>query len=245
MAKLTPLKERFSNKTEKEKYVVELFSKIDRNYDPMNRFMSFGMDMRWRKNAIELANFPKSGFLLDVATGTGDLAISAFQQLPETRIIGIDFCQPLLKIAREKFKEKNGKFDVAWVLGNGLRLPFPDNSFDGVMTGFSLRNVADVPGFFEEFYRVTTLGGKVVSLEMMRPTRPLQKFIFAIHHKKIVPILGKLLSSFPDAYTYLPLSIENFYSADELVEEMESAGWQNVRYKKMMLGFIAAHVGEK
>ncbi|NOZ61020.1 MAG: ubiquinone/menaquinone biosynthesis methyltransferase [Calditrichaeota bacterium] len=245
MKELTPLYERFKNSEEKEKYVIDLFSKIDKNYDQMNRYMSFGMDMSWRKRAIKLGNFPKNSFLLDVAAGTGDFTLSALKQLPEARIIGIDFCMSLLKIAKQKFASQNGKYQVDWVYGNGLRLPFPDNSFDGVITGFSLRNVTAVRGFFQEFYRVTKPGGKVVSVEMMRPTKPFQKRIFAIHHKKIVPALGKLLASFPDAYTYLPLSIENFYSSDELVDEITSVGWKNVRYKSMMFGFIAAHLGEK
>ncbi|OQX86655.1 hypothetical protein B6D60_05730 [candidate division KSB1 bacterium 4484_87] len=245
MTNLTPLTDRFRTVAEKEKYVIDLFSKIDHNYDPMNRLMSLGRDLSWRRKAVRLANFSREGLLLDVAAGTGDLTLSAFRQFPEAHIVGIDFCLPLLKIATEKISRTNKKFKVAWVMGNGLRLPFPDNSVDGVMTAFSLRNVADVRGFFEEFYRVTRPGGKVVSLEMVRPVHSLQKIIFSIHQKTMVPAVGKLFSAYPDAYSYLPLSIENFYSANELVKEISAAGWKNVRFKSMMFGFVAAHVAEK
>ena len=245
MTKLTPLENRYRSAVEKEKYVKQLFAEIDDHYDFMNRFMSLGMDMSWRRRAIRAAGFAKNARLLDMAAGTGDLTISAFKIHPEARLAALDFCTPLLTIACKKFSRFNGKYSVEWINGNGLELPFADNSFDGVITAFSLRNVSDVNQLFAEFYRVTRSGGKVMSLEMVKPHTRLQKMIFAIHHQRIVPLLGRLISSFPDAYSYLPLSIENFYTADELSQVIASQGWKNVSYQPMMMGFIAAHLGTK
>lgn len=245
MPKLEALSQRYQSAAEKEKYVKNLFSEIDRHYDFMNRYMSLGLDQSWRRRAVRLAHFGKNDLLLDVAAGSGDSTLAALKVNPQARLIGLDFCGDLLNLAREKFEKHTGHFSVNWLQGNGLQLPFPDESFDGVITNFSLRNVTDVEKLFAEFYRVTKTGGRVVSLEMVRQTKWMQKLIFEIHFKRIVPALGRLISSYPEAYSYLPLSIENFYSADELKNIIVSTGWQDVFFKPMMMGFVVAHFGKK
>ncbi|RLG27669.1 hypothetical protein DRN98_10580 [Methanosarcinales archaeon] len=242
---LTPLKERYRSVQEKEAYVRKLFSDIDANYDFMNRFMSLGLDMTWRRKAVRTAKFAAQGLLLDVASGTGDLSLSALKINPGAKIIGLDFCQPLLFRAKQKFSKINTRQTVNWVQGNALHLPFADNTFDGVLTGFSLRNVAGVEQLFSEFYRVTRPGGKFVAIEMVKQERPLNLIIFNIHFKQVVPLLGRLLTSHPDAYSYLPLSIENFYTADQLLEIISKTGWKEVCTKSFMFGFVVAHFGMK
>ncbi len=242
MTRLIPLQKRYRTPQEKEKYVRDLFSSLEHHYDPMNRYMSLGLDMKWRRKAIRLAGFRENSTLLDMAIGTGDLTMAAFDHVRDASIVGLDFCRPLLLRAEEKLSGSNNHRPVALIQGNGLNMPFKDHYFDGVFTGFSLRNVTDVESLFKEFYRVTKPGGKMVTLEMMRPDNFLTKFIFEIHVKRVVPMLGKLFSEYPDAYTYLPLSIENFYTAAELADLMENTGWKDVIYHKMMFGFIAAHI---
>ena len=243
--KMKPLKDRYSTPAEKENYVQNMFSEIDEHYDLMNRVMSLGMDMRWRRKAIRVAEFDDKGILLDVAAGTGDMSLAAKKMLPNVKIMGVDFCRPFLDIAREKFSHNNNHASVNLIQGNGLKLPFANNTFHGVFNGFLLRNIADVKELYTELYRVTRPGGKVVSLEMMKQTNLLQKSIFSVHQKRIVPFMGRIISLHPEAYEYLPLSIENFYTADELSKVITSVGWKNVFHKKIMFGFLAVHVGIK
>jgi len=242
---LKTLSDRYKTPQQKEQYITNLFSSIEKNYDFTNRVMSLGLDMGWRKKAIQKANFNDESLLLDVAAGTGDMSLAALKIKPEAQIIGLDFCRPLLQKAQSKFEKTNPDKAVNWIEGNGLQLPFKDASFDGAFTGFSLRNVAEVKTLFSELYRITKPGGKIVSLEMVKQHQRIPKLIFAIHFKRIVPFLGNLLSSNPEAYSYLPLSIENFFTADKLTDEISSVGWHNVTYKLKMFGFVAIHVGEK
>ncbi|UCE04693.1 MAG: bifunctional demethylmenaquinone methyltransferase/2-methoxy-6-polyprenyl-1,4-benzoquinol methylase UbiE [bacterium] len=243
--KQNPFAGRFETSEEKKKYILNLFSSIPDHYDNMNRVMSLGMDMNWRRKSIRLAKFKKDGLLLDLATGTGDMIIAAEKFLPEAKIVGLDFCEPLIQLAQEKV---NGKFNhqkVNWIKGDALELPFEDNCFDGAFTAFALRNVISVKQVFAELYRVIRLGGKVVSLEMMRQKNQRLKKIFSFYFNQVTPRLGRWLTSYPDAYSYLPLSIENFCAADELSDLISSVGWKDVRYKSLMFQNVAIHVGEK
>ncbi|MBC8180261.1 ubiquinone/menaquinone biosynthesis methyltransferase [candidate division KSB1 bacterium] len=245
MPKLKRLQDRYNTAEEKETYIENMFSSIDENYDFLNRVMSLGLDMGWRRRAIKAGKFSNQSAILDVATGTGDLLLSAQKAIPGVNIVGLDFCRPFLLKAKEKLDDKNGRHPVSFIEANGLKLPVKDETFDGVLTAFSLRNVASVDSLFSEFYRITKPGGKVVSLEMMKPNNSFQKLVFSIHFKRVVPALGNLLAKQAEAYNYLPLSIENFYTANELTTIISREGWRNVSYKNVMFGFVAIHVGEK
>ena len=245
MPKLKILQDRFKTADEKEIYIENLFSTIDDNYDFMNRFMSLGLDLSWRRKAIKAGNFSNQSLILDVATGSGDFLISAHKVIPDAKTVGLDFCRPLLLKAKEKLNHKNGSHPVNLVEANGLKLPMKDESFDGVITAFSLRNVASVDDLFSELNRITKPGGKVISLEMMKPANTFQKIIFSLYFKRLIPTLGNLLAKQAEAYNYLPLSIENFYTAKQLSKRISKAGWRKVGYKNLMFGFVAFHVGEK
>ena len=201
--------------------------------------------MGWRQKSIRLANFKQDGLLLDLATGTGDMILTAIKILPDARFIGLDFCEPLMRLAQEKVNGKLDQHKVSWIQGDALSLPFEDNSFDGAFTAFALRNVISVEHVFKELYRVTRPGGKVVSLEMVKQKNLVLKKLFSFYFKQIIPRLGRWLTSFPDAYSYLPLSIENFYTADELSELIKSLGWKNVQHHPVMFHNVAIHVAEK
>lgn len=236
---------RFETSEEKEKYVLNLFSSIPDHYDRMNRVMSLGLDMGWRRKAIRLANFKKDGVLLDLATGSGDMILAARKYLPDAKFIGLDFCEPLLRLAQGKV---NGKFDhrpVNWIQADAMKLPYETNSLDGAFTAFALRNVISVKQVFSELHRVIKPGGKVVSLEMVRQSNPMLRKIFSFYFNQIIPRLGRWFTSYPDAYSYLPLSIENFFTADELNELISEVGWENVRHHPVMFHNVAIHVAEK
>ena len=204
--------------------------------------MSIGLDMGWRRKTIKLANFKKDGLLLDLATGTGDMILAAQKILPESKFIGLDFCEPFLEIARTKIGNEQ---NVKWIQGDALYLPFEDNSFDGVFTAFALRNVVDVGQLFGELYRIVKPGGKIASLEMVKQANPVYRKIFSFYFAYIIPKLGKWFTSHPDAYSYLPTSIQNFYTANELTSLIKSIGWIKLKYKSVMFRNVAIHIAEK
>ncbi len=245
MSETNPFAGRFTTSEEKRNYVMQLFSSIPNHYDRMNRIMSLGLDMSWRRKTVRLANFRQNGLLLDLATGTGDMIVAAQRILPEARFIGLDFCAPLLQIAREKMLGAIAQDRASLIQGDALRLPFEDNVFDGAFTAFALRNVVSVVQVFKELYRVIRPGGKVASLEMVKQSHPALKKMFWFYFQHFIPRLGRWLTSYPDAYSYLPLSIENFYTAGELEEVMAKAGWQNIRSFPVMFRNVAIHIAEK
>jgi len=245
MSYKNPFAGRFETPDEKKEYVLNLFSSIPSHYDKMNRVMSLGLDMSWRRKSIRLAGFKKDGLLLDLATGSGDMLLAAQKYLPEAKFAGLDFCKPLMKLAQEKLNGRFNNFSANWIQGDAHYLPFENNSFDGAFTAFALRNVTSVKDVFSELFRVIRPGGKVVSLEMVKQNNPLLRKLFSFYFNRIIPNMGRWFTSYPDAYSYLPLSIENFYTADELSELITSTGWRNVQHKALMFQNVAIHFGEK
>lgn len=245
MINQNPFAGRFETSDEKKRYVRNLFSSIPDHYDNMNRVMSLGLDMSWRRKSIRLASFKKDGRLLDLATGTGDMIVAAKGILPQARFVGLDFCEPLMRIASEKINGKMNPNQIPWIQGDAMELPFEDNSLDGAFTAFALRNVVSVERVFRELYRVFRPGGKVVSLEMVKQSHPVLKKMFSFYFAHIIPRLGRWLTSYPDAYSYLPLSIENFYTADELTNLISGIGWKNVQHYPVMFQNVAIHIAEK
>ncbi|MDZ7265341.1 MAG: ubiquinone/menaquinone biosynthesis methyltransferase [candidate division KSB1 bacterium] len=237
-----PFAGRFETAAEKRQYVLNLFSALPEHYDRMNRVMSLGLDMSWRRKTIRRAQFNPSGCLLDLATGTGDMILAARQYLPSASFVGVDFCPPFLTLAKEKL---NGHPRLHWVQGDAMQLPLADESIDGAFTAFALRNVINVEHVFTELYRVTRPGGKVASLEMVKQSNSILRKIFGFYFRHIIPRLGRWLTSFPDAYSYLPLSIENFYTATELDQLIRRAGWRQVQHYPVMFGNVAIHVATK
>lgn len=207
--------------------------------------MSLGLDMSWRRKSIGLAEFAPEGALLDLAAGSGDMTLAALSILPQARFIGLDFCEPLLRRAQLKFRNTIHAEKVVWIQGDALDLPFADQSLDGAFTAFALRNVTSVEKTFSELHRVIRPGGKLVSLEMVKQSNRLLHTMFSFYFKQIIPRLGRWLTRYPDAYSYLPLSIENFYTADGLTEVIERAGWTHVRHWPVMFRNVAIHVAEK
>ena len=227
--------------TERVQYVQNMFARIAGRYDLMNRLMTAGQDVRWRKYVIEQARLPENGRLLDIATGTGDIAHEGLRQQPTIQAVGGDFTVEMMQ-AGQLYPERQA---IQWTAADTLALPFPDDYFDAVTSGFLMRNVIDVPGAFAEQFRVTKPGGYVVVLESSPPKQNWLRPFILFHLNTIIPLLGRLISGEADAYHYLPDSTQQFKDPDTLVNIMRQTGFTNIHYKLFMFGTIAVHAGQK
>jgi demethylmenaquinone methyltransferase/2-methoxy-6-polyprenyl-1,4-benzoquinol methylase len=226
---------------ERAQYVQDMFARIAGRYDRMNRLMTFGQDARWRRYVIQQARLPENGRLLDIATGTGDIALEGLRRCPGLQAVGGDFTIEMMR-AGKRIPERQ---PIQWVGSDTLALPFADNYFDAVTSGFLMRNVIDVPGAFQEQMRVTRPGGRVVVLESSPPKRNLLRPFIKIHLNIVIPALGKLITGQPDAYRYLPDSTQQFQTPESLARIMRETGLIDVQYQLFMFGTIAVHVGQK
>ncbi|MCP4539101.1 MAG: ubiquinone/menaquinone biosynthesis methyltransferase [Chloroflexi bacterium] len=217
------------------------FSDVARRYDALNHLMSFGQDRRWRQIAAEAAHLPDGGRVLDVGVGTGDMALALRQRWPGSTVAGID---PTLEMMRVGQGKPNAE-TVRWTQGDGLRLSFPTAHFDAVTSSFLLRNVGDVPGALAEQCRVVRPGGRVVCLEMTWPRTPILGPLFRFYFANLMPRITGILSGQYAAYRYLPRSVQRFMTPEKLKTAMEHAGLRNVRYRMLMMGTVALHVGER
>jgi demethylmenaquinone methyltransferase/2-methoxy-6-polyprenyl-1,4-benzoquinol methylase len=228
---------------ERSDYVQNMFGRIAERYNLLNRVMTFGQDMRWRRFVVKQANLPKNGSLLDLATGTGDVAFEAKEKHPDAMVVGADFALPMMYVGQDLPRGNT----ISWSAADALNLPFPDDSFNAVVSGFLVRNVIDIPRTLSEQMRVLKSGGRIVILDTSPPPDNILKPFIMIHLNYIIPILGRVIGGEAgvDAYKYLPQSTQAFKTADELAELMRQAGYVNVAYKKFMLGTMAVHWGEK
>ena len=232
----------FNSAEEKYTYVNEMFGRIAHRYDLMNKIMTGGQDVRWRKLVVAAANLPPGGKLLDIATGTGDIAFEALRRHPDlSLVVGADFTLPMMRVGQQR---ANGR-PVRWSAADTLHLPFPAESFDAVVSGFLMRNVVDVSAALADQTRVCRSGGRVVILEIPRPADTLFGAFFKFYFHRIVPVIGGIISGQRDAYSYLPASADAFLRPEELKTRMEAVGLKNVRYRMLMFGTVALHVGEK
>lgn len=223
---------------ERAAYVQGMFTKIAQRYDLMNRIMTGGQDVRWRKRVIELARLRPSSSLLDLGTGTGDLAREALTQFPQARVIAADFTLEMMRVGKQ-----NGDLDFS--SADALHLPFNDSSFDAVVSGFLMRNVIDLQTALQEQYRVLKKGGRIVILDTTRPKKNIMSPLIWLHMHFVIPTLGGLLTGVKDAYRYLPETTEGFVTAEELAVRMAAVGFKKLDFQRYMFGTIAIHWGEK
>jgi demethylmenaquinone methyltransferase/2-methoxy-6-polyprenyl-1,4-benzoquinol methylase len=226
---------------EKPVYVNRMFARIAPTYDLMNRLMTFGQDQRWRREVVDLCNLPLRGRLLDVGTGTGDIAYTAAQAQPTAVAFGADFTYEMMAAGVGKVSGVAVPFTQADVYA----LPYADESFDAVVSGFLIRNVVDRVAAFREMARVTRPGGRVICLETTPPAATFVGRMSQLYILRVVPLLGGLISGDRTAYSYLPQSTVAFPEPEALRQMMEQAGLRNAIYQKRMLGAVAIHVGLK
>ena len=235
--------------TLEEPQVRAMFDRIARVYDRMNSVMTAGMHHRWRERAADLAQLKPGARALDVACGTGDLALELARRVgPGGEIVACDFSEQMLELAREKATAFDVKAAVPhapirteWA--NALELPYRDDEFAAATVGFGARNFSDLERGLSEMVRVVRPGGKVVVLEITTPTRPPLSTFYRVWFDRIVPTLGRVAGD-ADAYTYLPSSVRRFPAPHELAATMERCGLRSIRYVLTAGGIIAIHVGE-
>ena len=219
-----------------ETQVQAMFDRIARVYDLMNSVMTAGLHHRWRGRAVDLAQVGPGMRALDVATGTGDLAIELARRGAE--VTGLDFSEAMLDLARRKAP------GLRWVRGNALELAYDDAEFDAVTVGFGARNFADLGAGLAEMARVAKPGGRVVILEITTPQKPPLSWFFRLWFDRVVPALGRVAGD-PDAYTYLPSSVRRFPGPEELAAKLAAAGLEDVRWLLTAGGIIAVHAGTR
>jgi len=232
----------FRTMAKKAKYVHKMFSSIAPRYDLLNTLLSLNRDRYWRRFAVERSGITQGGHALDVATGTGKLAIELANAVgPSGKVVGVDFCREMLDIAKEKCRG----LCVELAEGNAQKLPYPDNEFDLATVGFALRNVESVEKTLEEMARVVKPGGRVISLEFTQPDNVLFRGLYYTYFFRFLPLVGRIVSRDKEAYSYLPASVAGFLSKGELGDVMERIGLKDIEIYSLTGGIVAVHIGVK
>lgn len=228
------------------KKVEQMFSKIAARYDLLNHVLSLGLDRGWRKKVARETGDIDCRRVLDVCTGTGDMAIELCNFWKGKAFVeGIDFSHELIEIAGKKSKKVGLEDKITFREGNAESLPYRDEQFDAVTITFGLRNINNRGKALKEFYRVTRPGGCFVCLEFSHPANPVFQKIYSLYLLKVVPFVSRLFGSDPAAYQYLGNTIKDFPPPAGLVSFIESAGWKNATYEKLAGGIVAIHRGMK
>lgn len=235
----------YTEEEEKKTQVRRMFNKIAPFYDFLNHFLSLGIDKRWRKKAIMklAADNPKK--ILDVATGTGDLAITAEKLLDVDHITGIDISDEMLAVGRKKLTKKSLDGKIVLLTADSEALPFEDGEFDAAIVAFGVRNFQNLDKGLAEMQRVLKDGGKMVILEFTKPRFFLFKFGFNLYFKYVLPTIGRLTSKDPKAYKYLYESVQAFPDYEKFISHMETAGLKNNEWESLSMGICAVYTGTK
>jgi demethylmenaquinone methyltransferase/2-methoxy-6-polyprenyl-1,4-benzoquinol methylase len=226
----------------KAELVQAMFTRIASRYDLMNALMTFGRHQAWRRVAARATIAAPEGPVLDLATGTADLALAILEASRHRRVVGADFSVGMLRQAQRKLRARRATH-ISLVAADALRLPFADACFACVISAFLLRNLADLGQGLREMRRVTRPGGRVVMLEITRPTLPVFSQVFGVYFHRLVPAVGAVIAGDAEAYRYLPDSVERFASPAELIALMKQAGLRSPSYRLLGLGTIAIHTG--
>lgn len=226
----------------KATYVRAMFTRIARRYDLMNTIMTAGRHHAWRRVVARAVAAAPPGPVLDLATGTGDLALAIRDTAAERLVVGLDFSEAMLAQAQRKLVTRPAT-RVTLLAGDALVLPFADRAFACVTSAFLLRNLEDLARGLAEMRRVTRRGGRVVALDIVRPALPLWDSLFGLYFGRVVPAVGSLVAGDRAAYKYLPQSVDRFVTPAELTRLMVEAGLRDVAWRTLGLGTVALHVG--
>ena len=228
----------------KKQEVAEMFDNISKRYDFLNHFLSMGIDKIWRKKAVKILKKYNPKIILDIATGTGDFAISAMKTNP-TKIVGLDLSEGMLEIGRKKMKKKGLDGIIEMIQGDSENLPFGDNHFDGYTVGFGVRNFENLEKGLSEMLRVLKPGAPGIILEFSKPKKFPIKQTFKFYSKFIIPIVGKTISKDAEAYSYLPESVAAFPEGQDFIDIMQKVGYKNITSRLVSGGIATIYVGEK
>ena len=227
--------------TKKKQYVQEMFEEVSHKYDFLNHFLSFGLDYYWRKKLVQYADVEPRHIILDVATGTGDVAF-AFLKKHDVEIIGLDYAFNMVKIAKTKAQKFGYSNKTLFIQGDGELLPFIDDSFDRLTISFGFRNIGHYNVALKEFKRVLKPSGQLLILEFSEPKSKIFNVLYQFYFKHILPRLGALLSR-ADAYRYLPESVEYFPPRDEVCHLMIDSGFEKAEVYDLTFGVCSIFVG--
>ncbi len=235
----------YNEKEKKSVQVERMFDHIAPAYDQLNHTLSWGIDHRWRKRAIEWLKPFRPQRIMDVATGTGDFAIQACRVLNPKELIGTDISEGMMNVGRQKVKKAGLENRISFTKEDCTALTFPDKRFDAITVAFGVRNFEDLDKGLKEMYRVLDDGGKLVILELSSPDRFPMKQFYAIYSKAVIPTLGKLLSKDNSAYTYLPQSIKAFPQGEVMKEIILKAGFSEARFRRLTMGICTLYTATK
>jgi demethylmenaquinone methyltransferase/2-methoxy-6-polyprenyl-1,4-benzoquinol methylase len=236
----------FKNSSEsKKKQVENMFDKIAFRYDFLNRFLSAGIDVGWRKKAIQQLKDLRPKKILDVATGTADFAITSFKILQPEKIIGIDISDGMLEIGRKKIEKAGLQNSIELLNGDSEAILFDDNSFDAVTVAFGVRNFENLEKGLSEIKRVLKPGGKLIVLECTKPSLPVLKQLYNFYMKFITPKIGKIIAKNNEAYQYLNDSVLKFPEKESFIQILNQSDYRNAFYKTLTLGICTIYCAEK
>ncbi len=226
---------------EKPRYVRRMFAQIADRYDLLNRLISLGQDDRWRRLTLQALQLQGHERLLDLGGGTGALSREALRMHPGLQVITADLTYEMLAVGKAQLVD----LPITWLTADALRLPFPDDAFDALASGFLLRNVADLDVALREQFRVLRAGGRWVALDTSRPPENWLSPLMRLHLRVVIPWLGKAVARNGMAYRYLQASTEHFLAPEEMVAHLQAAGFREVGYRRLMFGAIAIYWGRK
>ncbi|WMJ74549.1 bifunctional demethylmenaquinone methyltransferase/2-methoxy-6-polyprenyl-1,4-benzoquinol methylase UbiE [Cytophagaceae bacterium ABcell3] len=235
----------YKDSTEGKKVqVARMFDNISHKYDFLNHFLSLGIDKGWRKKAIKMLSHEKPETILDVATGTGDFSVAALKSGAK-HITGVDISAGMLEVGRKKV-EKAGLTDkISFQQADSEQLPFEDNTFDAIIVAFGVRNFENLEKGLSEFYRVLKSNGTVMVLELSMPTNSILRGLFSLYFKRILPLIGKLVSRDNAAYSYLPESVENFPSGEAFLDKLTGIGFKSSKCTTLTFGISSIYTAKK
>ncbi|MCS7028209.1 MAG: bifunctional demethylmenaquinone methyltransferase/2-methoxy-6-polyprenyl-1,4-benzoquinol methylase UbiE [Bacteroidia bacterium] len=234
----------YSSEGSKKKQVTDMFNNIAPKYDFLNRFLSAGIDQKWRKRAIKELSKEKPKIILDVATGTADFAIAALDLNPE-KVIGIDISEKMLAIGKKKIQQKKLQDKIELTLGDSESLPFADNSFDAVTVAFGVRNFEYLTQGLSDIYRVLKPNGTLLVLEFSNPRKFPVKQFYRFYAEHILPTIGWLFSKDRAAYTYLPQSIKVFPDGENFLDICKTIGYQQTKWIPLTMGICSIYIAKK
>jgi demethylmenaquinone methyltransferase/2-methoxy-6-polyprenyl-1,4-benzoquinol methylase len=234
-----------SSKLSKKEQVADMFNNIAGKYDFLNHFLSLGIDKGWRTKAIKSIESIAPQQILDVATGTGDLAIAAAQRFQNCQVVGVDIAAQMLEVGKVKIADKILSERIIMQVGDSEALQFAEGHFDAVLCAYGTRNFQDLHKGLAEMYRVTREGGKVAILEFSQPKAFPIKQLFAFYFKYMLPLFGKLVSKHSSAYTYLPESVMAFPEGADFCAILSSCGFKNAQARPLTFGITSLYTAEK
>jgi len=235
------------SKDQREEFVRKTFDRIARRYDLLNRLISFHLDTVWRKKAVQALDLRGGpALVLDLGTGTGDLALAAAREIGDKgKVFGLDFSLSMLRLAQAKKNTYPHGGRTVYILGSALNPPFKPRTFDAIMTAFVLRNISDLDLFFARAYDLLKPGGTLVSLDMFPPSGIPFSFLYSLYFHRLMPWIGASVAHDRGAYQYLSESVRNFHPPETVGRILERSGFQNIEIRKMIQGAVCLHSAKK